>query len=498
MTTTWVKPQEIAEVLGCDPGHINRLARQGKLAKIPNPERGGHNLYSLEDAIALRETRAGDMQAEPVEVEPVLGDVSAHDVQDGPYYYDESRDVYVFHLPSKPRTQWAVSGTIVRRVQAAYSNDGDAATLNQIAREMKWRRVTVREMLAALGTTHDSLPFTRESVAAEDEGALVEDLVRMKEERVHVKAERISWAKTKDLADKWRNFERAAREFVEQIDIKPAPKMPRWKRDRIRRKGSADDGCSTYLVTHATDLHYGKKGWILQTGEEMNRDVTETRLLDSTSRLIDRVLRWGEPRLCLLPVGGDWFHIDGYRYETTRGTPQDTDGLPLQVAQGGFGLAIAQIEMMRQAFAHVEVVQSRGNHDYWMTSMLMLYLSAYYKDAPDVTIGRCEMDREYRKLGQTIVGITHGDKVKDKDLGALMAVEAKELWGDTLWRLWFTGHWHSQITSEGFGVEVHHLRSLAGSDRWHKAHGYVGNRKALEGFVLDEDEGPIVRVTATA
>jgi len=411
--------------------------------------------------------------------------------------YEIIGDQYVFNLPSKPRHPWVVSQGEIEKLVAMYSKDGDNATINQISRELGWHRKTVQEVLRALGKTHDSLPFTDEQLSQDEEDALVEDLIRRKEEKVHVRASRQDWQKTKELADKARRWENFIFHTMSQMKVPPSPPMPRWKRDRFRRRGTLDPAESKLtVVSHATDLHFGKEGWVNQIGEEMNREVIRDRLLDATEKLIERITAWGEPDEVILGAGGDWFHIDDFRGTTTKGTPQDHDGNFLRIFTEGCALARDHIEMWRQAVPKVRVVAVRGNHDYYSTALLVHWLMAKYEDAEDVEVGRCEIDREYIKVGNTILGLTHGDGVKDKDLVSLMAYEAKEMWSETKYRLWLTGHWHTQMTYEQHGVMVEHLPSLAGTDAWHNRHGYVGNRKALMAHLIDHEQGPFAKVLA--
>jgi predicted phosphodiesterase len=420
------------------------------------------------------------------------GEAKVSEPAHGPYYFDETRDRYIFNLPSKPRTPWVVPGEEVRTLVAAYSKDGDDATINQLCRQLGWHRKTVKETLAALGKTHDSLPFTDEQIIGTDEDELVEDFARREEERVHVRAERQDWAKVKDLADRARRWDKFIAETMSKMVVPPAPPIPRWKRDR-KRRGTLT-GNNLTVVSHATDLHFGKEGWVNQIGEEFTREICRDRLLDATEKLIQRIDVWGKPDEVILGVGGDWFHIDGHQGTTTKGTPQDADGNYLRIFTEGCALARDHIEMWRQHIPKVRVVAVRGNHDYYSTALLVHWLQGKYDGCEDVEIGRCEVDREYIHIGQTILGMTHGHSVKDKDLVSLMAAEVPELWGKTKHRLWLTGHWHSQIVTEHHGVVVEHLPSLAGSDRWHHEHGYVGNRKALMAHLIDHNEGPFAKL----
>jgi len=458
---------------------------------------GGNNnryLYavpeSAEEARSVRVTcwDGGSFEGED-DGEATVVSEAAH----GPYYHDESRDRYIFNLPSKPRTPWVVPGEEVRMLVAAYSKDGDDATYNQLSRQLGWHRKTIQETLRALGKTHDSLPFTDEHIMATDEDALVEDLTRLKEEKVHVRSEREDWRKVKDLADKARRWEKFIANTMSKMEVPPAPPMPRWKRDR-KRRGTLGANSDLTVVSHATDLHFGKAGWVNHIGEEFDRETCRDSLLSATEKLISRIDVWGEPGQVILGAGGDWFHIDNYMGTTTKGTPQDADGNWLRIFIEGCALARDHIEMWRQRVAKVKVVAVRGNHDYYSTALLVHWLQAKYEGCEDVEVSRCEIDREYLHVGNTLLGLTHGHAVKDKDLVSLMAAEVPHLWGQTKYRLWLTGHWHTQIMTEHHGVVVEHLPSLAGTDAWHNQHGYVGNRKALMAHLIDHDEGPFAKL----
>jgi hypothetical protein len=396
-------------------------------------------------------------------------------------------DNYVFNLPSKPRTPWVVPKADVARLVAAYSRDGDNASLNQIARTIGWHRRTVLEVLRALGKTHDSAPFTDEDIAAGDEDALVEDLVRMKEEKVHVRAERESWTKTKDLADKARSWDA----FIASL-FAAAPKSIRSTAKPVKapQKGNGE----LCAVSHATDLHYGKHGWVMETAEEYDRKECERRLLSTTSALIAKSTSHGKLSRAIIGVGGDWFHIDNPLMQTTRGTPQDTDGRFLQILWEGFELAVAHIEQWLAAVPVIDLAIVRGNHDSHATAVLRMLLWERYRNDARVRMKRTFLTREYFTFGESLIGFTHGEDTKDSELGALMATERREAWADTKYRHWFTGHWHTQKMDERYGVVVEHMPSLAGSDAWHHRKGYVGNRKALTATLFHREEGAIARI----
>lgn len=151
-------------------------------------------------------------------------------------------------------------------------------------------------------------------------------------------------------------------------------------------------------------------------------------------------------------------------------------------------MAREHIEMLRQV-APVEVLFMPGNHDQYSAIALMLYLSALYESADDVDVLTSPASRQYLTYGDTLMGFTHGDKMKLPKLPQLMAVEQSKQWGETSCRLWFTGHHHHQVVQEMGGAICIILPSLSGTDKWHFDHGYVGAKAGLMGHLVDKSAG---------
>ena len=481
----WYPPARAAELLKIAPRTLRERAQ--KKPEIRN-ELGE---YWVDDAPAPAEVIDVDVSSFDDAPEP------EHDSDGGfgsTYAYDKIGRRYVFNLKSKAKTgePFVVDEDTIKSLLLAYSNDGAKATLNEIARTFGWHRATVREVLRALGKTHDSAPITDEDLAERPEDELVEDVVRLKEERVLRRAERRVWEQTKKLADEARQFDlyviKRLTEVVRTEGIPSFETLPR---------ASSEHVAPFDVFATPTDLHYGKNGWRDEVGQEYNREICAERLLATADAMIERVLRLGVPSRWILGAGSDWFHVDTPQGTTTKGTPQDTDGSWSRIFLEGAELACAYIERLR-AVAPVHIVCMAGNHDYVSSIMLTQWIAERYRNASDVVVERSPAPRQYVRVGSTLVGITHGDETKDEKLPGLMANEARVLWGATEHRLWFTGHWHSAITNETHGVRVIHAPSLSGTDRWHNGKGYVGNRKSLSAYVIDHSEGLIADLPVAA
>jgi hypothetical protein len=405
--------------------------------------------------------------------------------EDERYFYNEDTDRYVFHLRCLGGNAFAVERHIIEEVVQAYSSTGQNATVNEISRAQGWSRAVTKEILKRLGKTHDSLPLTDEQIDAGDEDELVQDVIRLKEQKIHVKAEKAIWRKTQQDAESWQRLDHQILRPL--VAMNEAPKRPAMK---VKAKKAADP-FSCFIMP--SDLHVGKKGWALETGSDYGIDITRARLISAMEDLTEKIARFGKPEKIITGCGSDFFHIDNYAGGTTRGTPQDTDGSCARIMHEGFYLWRDFVEMLR-CIAPVEIHAMAGNHDLILSFALIHWCDAYWRNVDDVTVNVSPCARSYTSAGSTLVGISHSEDTKHKDLPGLMAIEAREEWGRANHQVWFTGHWHTDWTMESRGTKVHVVPSLSGTDRWHKRNGYVGNHKVLPAYILDHKNGEIAQL----
>ncbi len=470
----YLPPALAAERLG-----ISRVTLRERSRKTGSPKRrgSGHGTeYLIED------TTPGRLDASDV----VHDDDGGH----GPaYVFDKERDRYIFSLRSKAQAgrPFVVPGDTIRAAILAYSRDGSAATWNEISRTNGWHRTTTREIMRALGKTHDSAPFSDEDIAERSEDELGEDLIRLKEERVLRKAERKSWEETKTLADKARNFDRFIAKRIEEVIAAGNFRAPANGTISTRILAAKSPFTAVFGLT---DLHFGSAGWFREVGVENNLEIVRTRAIATTKRLIERVTRFGRPSAWLVPVGSDNFHADTDAGTTTKGTVLDCSGSFARMYLEGCALYEELIALLR-AVAPVQLITMPGNHDRVASMMCAHWLSARYRSEPDVTVTEAASHRTYRAIGKTLVGLTHGDTVPDNRMPLVMATEAADLWGASKHRVIFEGHLHTEKSDEYAGVKVIHMASLASPDRWHYRQAYTTNVKAISAYLVDHEEGLI-------
>lgn len=240
------------------------------------------------------------------------------------------------------------------------------------------------------------------------------------------------------------------------------------------------------------DVHLAKLCWRAETGQDYDLRIAE-RVFRNAG---DDLLRWADRHPIgkfVLPLGNDLFHIDSLRNSTTAGTVVDTDGRYAKMIEVGESSVIRLIERLH-GIAPVDVVYVPGNHDRLASYHLCRAVSAWFRNAPGISVDLSPAVRKYRRYDSCLFGWQHGEHVSDAQvptLPGLMAVEAPSDWGATTCREWILGHKHtsrrfvSKGSDERQGVQMRWFSALSATDGWHHESHYVKNRQAAEVYLYD-------------
>lgn len=196
----------------------------------------------------------------------------------------------------------------------------------------------------------------------------------------------------------------------------------------------------------------------------------------------------------MFPAGNDALHADSLAGTTTQGTW-------VELAADQRDAVDALIDAYRHAItrlseiAPVDVVTVESNHDRFSSYWLGKVLEALFSQHDDVTVDAARNPRKYYVYGATLLGLEHGDKVRPRDLAALMATEVPCEWAAARYREWLRGHIHHSagmyypITGDG-GVTVRVIPALCPPDEYHVLRGFVGGQRAAEVMYYHRDCGP--------
>lgn len=244
----------------------------------------------------------------------------------------------------------------------------------------------------------------------------------------------------------------------------------------------------------ALDLHVGKYAWDEETGANYDIRIAEQAFTIAVDDLISRVLAVGTVERFIFPIGNDLLQTDNETSTTTAGTYVDTDSRYVNSFRRACALMRWAVDRMA-CHAPVTALVVPGNHDRLTAFHVGDVLEAYYRSNATVTIDNRPRPRKYVQIGTTLLGFTHGNEEKEKDLPLIMATEEPLKWSTTTHREWHTGHLHKSretrwSAGDSFGgVRVRVLPALCSADAWHSLKGYVGELRAAEAYMWHDTKG---------
>ena len=280
-------------------------------------------------------------------------------------------------------------------------------------------------------------------------------------------------------------------------------------------------GGNHLLVISPADIHMGKLAEVMETGDAYDIEIAERRTKDGILGLLEMAKAFGIEAITV-NTGNDSLHTDNNRSTTTAGTPQSTTGSIFSMFEAMESTWRWIIDTCA-GYAPVHVVFDPSNHPWVSDWMLNRAIMAWFHNDARITFD-VKMNeirhRKYQVYGSSLIGYSHGDGAKEKDLPAMMQYECRKWWGLTQRGYWIIKHKHHKdaktIGMSSYQQEKDHpgvtviktgdmqldknvsveiVRSPSGTDGWHDRNGYVGAIKAVEAFLFHSERGQVARFT---
>ena len=239
------------------------------------------------------------------------------------------------------------------------------------------------------------------------------------------------------------------------------------------------------------DPHFGLYAWAKDAGDDFDLGLAEQLTCSAIDRLIASAPNSDEVILLNL---GDMFHADNQMNVSKSGHQLDVDGRWPKVQQVGLRATIYCLKRLLEKHKKVLFRINKGNHDGHSSYALALMISCYFHNEPRMEVDLSPAVCWYYQFGKVLIGTTHGDTIKGKDMLSIMAADKAEEWGKSKFRYWYVGHVHHKDVKEYHGGVVEYFRTLAARDAWHQGQGYRAGRDMCA-IILHKEHGEIERHT---
>ncbi|MCR4323186.1 MAG: hypothetical protein NUV61_03830 [Candidatus Azambacteria bacterium] len=241
------------------------------------------------------------------------------------------------------------------------------------------------------------------------------------------------------------------------------------------------------------DIHLGRQTWEEESGENSDLKIMVGLVKVAMTDLLSRIENTSVSRI-LFPIGNDFFNVNDKREETIHGTRQQEDQRWQKTFREGRKLLVTLVDMCVEV-APVDVLVIPGNHDEERIFYMGDALDCWYHNNKNVSIDNRAVKRKYYQFEKNLIGFTHGYYEKPEKLAYLMPSEVPALWAKTINREWHLGDKHQKKdtvyykTTDGNGIMVRILRSLAAPDAWTFDKGFISSPRAAEAFMWHPENG---------
>lgn len=297
------------------------------------------------------------------------------------------------------------------------------------------------------------------------EGELVGQWVKSEADRQHLKE----------------SFDAAIEEF--KAELRPYKPIPVGKH-------FAKDLLAAYPIP---DHHIGMLSWHEETGENYDLKIAEKLLVGAIAYLAEKA---DPAEHALLAALGDLMHYDTFQAVTPQNkNVLDSDGRYPEMVRTVIRCIRQIVTILLKKHKYLTLIFEPGNHDPSSTIFLMEMMAAVYENEPRVSVDTTPRHFHYYRHGKVLLGTHHGDKtVKLQDLGAVMAADRPEDWGQTKHRVFWTGHVHHDRVIEVRGCKIESMRILAPADAWAHSEGYRAGRD-IKMVLFHKELGETQRIT---
>lgn len=134
-----------------------------------------------------------------------------------------------------------------------------------------------------------------------------------------------------------------------------------------------------------------------------------------------------------------------------------------------------------------------GNHDINTATAIREVIRMAFRDNPRVIVDETPRTIKYHQHGAVLLQFAHGDGMKMKQAGEVMAHDCQDIFSETRYRYSHLGHIHQDAVYDGRLCRVESHRNLAPLNAWAYQMGYRTSPGTMKAITYDSSRGEISR-----
>lgn len=295
----------------------------------------------------------------------------------------------------------------------------------------------------------------------------------------------LQWVKTDVEKETFlEQFEAAIKDISNQI-----PAMAKIRKPK--NKTILDDDLITLYISN--DIHFGALMWDKESGDDWNLDLALKTVEDSYDYLFETS---PSSKVAIISDLGDLLEADNDKNVTPKsGNVLATDSRYAKVLRAAYEALIYAVTKALQKHELVYFYNIAGNHDMTTGHAIREIIYQAFKDNPRVIVDCKPSVIKYHHHNELLLQFAHGDGMKMKDAGEVMAHDCQEIFSSTKYRFSHFGHNHKDSVHDGRLCRVESHRNLAPLNNWAYAMGYRSSPGTMKSITYHGSKGEISRST---
>lgn len=166
-----------------------------------------------------------------------------------------------------------------------------------------------------------------------------------------------------------------------------------------------------------------------------------------------------------------------------------------KILRAAYQSLIYAVEQALQKHELVYFVNISGNHDIVGGHTIREIITARFADNDRVIIDQTATPVKYYQKDKLLLQFFHGDGMKMKDAGEVMAHDMQATFSESVHRFSHSGHTHKDAVYDGRLCKVESHRNIAPLNAWAHNMGYRRQLGTMKSITYDTFQGEVLRNT---